>query len=86
MDSNNQHLKGTKIKVIGTKGYSNTFTTTGSSLIVENLKYDTYKINVIESPEGYILVPEQSITLSGTNSKHLAFIVYFYNTFYQSFH
>jgi len=67
VDSNNEHISGATFEVTGTKGYTNTFKTTGNPVNLVNLEYDTYTIKEIEAPSGYLLAEEKTVTLSENN-------------------
>lgn len=67
VDSNGAHLPGATIKVTGPNGYSQTFTTTGASITLDNLEYGTYTITETSAPEGYIISESKTVNISSTN-------------------
>lgn len=67
VDGDNKPLSGAKIRVTGTKGYNKEFETKGQPIVIDNLEYDTYTIEEIEAPAGYIKAAKQTASLSATN-------------------
>ena len=66
-DNNNQYLAGAKIKVTGPNNYDNEFTTNTTSINLINLEFGTYTIEEIETPQGYVTAPKQTVTLDKDN-------------------
>ena len=67
VDSNNQPVKGAKIKITGPNNYSLEYVTDGTSKVLNNLPLGKYTIEEISAPEGYTLSDKKEVTLSSTN-------------------
>lgn len=67
LDQDNNHLSGATIKVTGPNNYSNTFTTVGRPIVLENLEYGLYTITEIKAPAGYVVASPKTVTLSSSN-------------------
>lgn len=69
VDGDKKHLSGATIKITGSKGYTKTFKTNGTPIVIENLEYDTYKVEELEAPSGYMNNAAKTATLSSTNTE-----------------
>lgn len=67
LDQDKNHLSGATIKVTGPNNYSNTFTTDGKPIVLENLEYGSYTIIETQVPVGYVGDSEKTVTLSSEN-------------------
>ena len=66
-DGNNKYLAGAKIKITGPNNYNKEITTNLSSVNIINLELGTYTIEEIETPQGYVTAPKQTVTLDKNN-------------------
>lgn len=67
VDGDNKHLSGATILVTGPNNYSQTFTTTGESIVIEGLEYGSYTIKETKTPTGYVGAKEKTVVLSTEN-------------------
>ena len=67
VDGDKKPLSGATIKVTGNKGYNKIIKTNGSPIVIENLEYDTYTIEELEAPSGYLNNTKKTVILSSSN-------------------